>query len=366
MPVDCLSPISAPAPIEAPEKIAARLLAYYDGAARSLPWRAPPGTNAADPYRVWLSEIMLQQTTVVAVIPYFERFTGRWPTVADLAAAAESDVMSAWAGLGYYARARNLIACARAVMADHGGTFPGSEDGLRTLPGIGAYTAAAIAAIAFGQRAVVVDANVERVVARLFAIDTPLPAGRTAIRTAAGRITPDARSGDFAQAMMDLGSAICTPRSPRCGECPLAIGCAAQLSDDPARYPVKPPKAARPEHRGTAWWIESRGAVWLIRRPARGLLGGMRALPSSVWGERAGGTHPFPGPWRALASPVRHVFTHFALELDIACVTIDGDPPAMLGDEGGWWPVDRIAQAGLPTLFARAALAAMAARDKGD
>lgn len=359
MVVDCLSPVSEPLPFGAPEEFAARLLPHYDANARRLPWRMPPGSNAADPYRVWLSEIMLQQTTVAAVIPYFETFTRRWPTVADLAAAEESDVMSAWAGLGYYARARNLIACARAVMADHGGIFPGTEQGLRALPGIGAYTAAAIAAIAFGQRAVVVDANVERVVARLFGIASPLPRARPEVRAAADLITPDLRSGDFAQAMMDLGSAICTPREARCGECPLQGNCAAQLSGDPTRLPVKARKAARPEHRGTAWWIESGRAVWLIRRPARGLLGGMRALPSSSWGTAADGALPFAGPWQRLTSPVRHVFTHFALELDIACVTIDDDPPVMLGDEGAWWPVDRIEEAGLPTLFARAAVLAI-------
>ncbi|HTH28113.1 MAG TPA: A/G-specific adenine glycosylase [Sphingobium sp.] len=362
--VDCLSPAPA-ARFEdiAAEGIPLRLLAHYDATARSLPWRMPPGSNAADPYRVWLSEIMLQQTTVAAVIPYFETFTRRWPTVADLAAAADADVMSAWAGLGYYARARNLIACARSIMADHGGRFPDTEDGLRTLPGIGAYTAAAIAAIAFGRRAVVVDANVERVVARLCAIERPLPAARPDIRAAADAVTPALRSGDFAQAMMDLGSAICTPRAPRCGECPLRSCCAAQLTDDPARFPVKAPKAARPEHRGTAWWIERQGAVWLIRRPARGLLGGMRALPGSSWGKAADGALPFAGDWRRLASPVRHIFTHFALELDIACVTIDADPPVELGEEGGWWPVARICEAGLPTLFARAAAAAIKGED---
>jgi A/G-specific adenine glycosylase len=362
MVVDCLSP----EPVASPDIIAKGLLDHYDANARRLPWRMPPGSNGADPYRVWLSEIMLQQTTVAAVIPYFEAFTRRWPTVADLAAADDAEVMSAWAGLGYYARARNLIACARAVTADHGGMFPATEEGLRALPGVGAYTAAAVAAIAFGQRAVVVDANVERVIARLFAIAAPLPGARTAIRAAADVITPDMRSGDFAQAMMDLGSAICTARSPRCEACPLRSGCAAQLSGDPARFPVKAPKAARPEHRGTAWWIESGGGVWLIRRPARGLLGGMRALPSSPWGTGLDGALPLAGDWCRLSMPVRHVFTHFALELDIACITVEDDPPAVLGEEGGWWPVERIGEAGLPTLFARAAVAVSEFRTRGE
>src|SRR5690606_25958797 len=280
------------------------------------------------PYRVWLSEIMLQQTTVAAVAPYFARFTQRWPTVADLAGAADADVMAAWAGLGYYARARNLLACARAVARDHGGTFPDTEEGLRALPGVGAYTAAAVAAIAFRRRAVVVDANVERVVARLFAIATPLPAARPEIRAAAAiafrrravvvdanvervvarlfaiatplpaarpeiraaadRITPDARAGDFAQAMMDLGATLCTPRNPACGICPLREDCAAFLTADPAAFPVKAAKKARPHRHGHVWWIErADGHVWLVRRPDKGLLGGMRALPSSDWSAAA-------------------------------------------------------------------------------
>lgn len=338
-------------------EIAVRLLAHYDRTARDLPWRARPGSNGADPYRVWLSEIMLQQTTVAAVIPYFRTFISRWPTVEALAAADEAEVMAAWAGLGYYARARNLIACARAVAYEHGGAFPDTQEALRALPGIGAYTAAAIAAIAFGRRAVAVDANVERVVARLFAIEDILPAARGAIRAAADSITPDMRSGDFAQAMMDLGSSICTARSPRCMACPLTEACAGFAAGEPARFPVKPPKAARPRLVGSAWWIERQGAVWLVRRPARGLLGGMRALPTSDWLPEAGRLVPFEADWRWLARPVVHVFTHFALDLGIAATVIDGEPPAGLGAEGGWWPIGRLEEAGLPTLFARAARA---------
>jgi A/G-specific adenine glycosylase len=335
--------------------MAAMLLGHYDRTARTLPWRAPPGSNAAAPYRVWLSEIMLQQTTVAAVIPYFEKFTRVWPTVHDLAAAPEADVMAAWAGLGYYARARNLIACARAVVADHGGRFPETEVALRNLPGVGAYTAAAVAAIAFGERAVVVDANVERVTARLFAIEEPLPGARPAIRAAADIITPSARCGDFAQAMMDLGAGICTPRSPKCGECPLKAHCRAFASGDPARLPVKAPKAVRPEMKGSAWWIEKDKAVWLIRRPPQGLLGGMRALPGSDWTAHGSDVLPFTGAWTAVPGVVRHVFTHFALELTTHRVTVTIDPPAALGAEGSWWPLDRIGEAGLPGLFDRVA-----------
>ena len=217
--------------------IAEKLLEWYDRNARRLPWRVPRGGGTADPYRVWLSEVMLQQTTTAHAAPFFAAFTERWPTVQALAGAPEADVMAAWAGLGYYSRARNLVACAREV-AKRGG-FPDNEDELRRLPGLGAYTAAAVAAIAFGKRAVVIDANVERVVARLFAIGEPLPGGKPAIRAAAEQITPDLRAGDFAQAMMDLGATICTPRDPRCLLCPLAAECAGRAAGDPARYPVK-------------------------------------------------------------------------------------------------------------------------------
>ena len=345
-----------------PQKIAEDLLAHYDVHARRLPWRAPPGANTADPYRVWLSEVMLQQTTVAAVGPYFAKFTTRWPTVESLAAADDADVMAAWAGLGYYARARNLLACARAIAQQHGGVFPDDEEGLRALPGVGAYTAAAVAAIAFGRRAVVVDANVERVVARLFAIDTPLPAARSAIRAAADSITPDARAGDFAQAMMDLGATICTPRNPACAICPLRQDCAAFRTADPAFFPVKAARKAKPHRLGHGWWIErADGHVWLIRRPAKGLLGGMRALPSSDWGDAPDSAPPVVARWNTLAEPVGHVFTHFSLALTIhvAHVAEESMPPG----EGEWWPLDQLDDAGLPTLFRRAASAAMKERD---
>ena len=326
------------------------LLDWYDRHARDLPWRAPPGAPAPDPYSVWLSEVMLQQTTVAAVKPYFATFTERWPDVEALAAAPEEEVMAAWAGLGYYSRARNLVKAARAVAARGG--FPDSEAGLKELPGLGDYTAAAIAAIAFDRRAVVVDANVERVVARLFAVDTPLPKARKAIRAHADTITPQSRAGDFAQAMMDLGSAICTARDPKCLLCPLADRCAARAEGDPARYPVKPPKKAKPVRRGTAYWIEREGAVWLVTRPANGMLGGMRALPDDGWSARADGSGepPWAGEWMS-AGMVRHGFTHADLELSVMRLEAAGEPVG----EGEWWPIDRLDQAGLPTLFAKAA-----------
>ena len=326
------------------------LLDWYDRHARDLPWRAPPGTPPPDPYRVWLSEVMLQQTTVAAVKPYFEAFIRRWPDVAALAAAPEDDVMAAWAGLGYYSRARNLVKCARAVAA-RGGS-PTTETELRELPGLGAYTAAAVAAIAFAQRAVVVDANVERVVARLFAIETPMPAARKPIRVAADAITPARRAGDFAQTMMDLGSSVCTAREPKCLLCPLAKACKARATGDPARLPVKAPKKPKPLRRGRAFWIEREGEVWLVRREGKGMLGGMRALPDDGWSARADGTGeaPMPGTWES-AGVVRHVFTHAALELSVVVQRNAPAPDA----QGEWWPIDRIDDAGLPTLFAKAA-----------
>lgn len=338
--------------------VATPLLGWYDTHARVLPWRAPPGTPLPEPYRVWLSEVMLQQTTTAAVIPYFDAFTERWPTVQALARADEAEVMAAWAGLGYYARARNLLACAREV-AESGGAFPDSEDELRKLPGIGAYTAAAVAAIAFGKRAVAVDANVERVVARLFAIEAPLPGGRLALRQAADRITPAERVGDFAQAMMDLGATICTSRAPRCLLCPLAETCAARASGEPERYPVKSPKRSKPVRQGKAFWIERDDAVWLVRRPGNGMLGGMRALPDDGWNARTDGIipPPLPGPWDA-AGAVNYTFSHFALELHLS-VYSGGDWASLDGNQGEWWPLDRLDAAGLPTLFAKAARLAL-------
>ncbi len=324
-----------------------RLLAHYRGNARRLPWRALPGEAPPDPYRVWLSEVMLQQTTVAAVTPRFNRFVARWPTVEALAAAPDTEVLSEWAGLGYYARARNLIACARQVAAQGG--FPTSEAELRALPGIGGYTAAAIAAIAFGGRAVVVDTNVERIVARLNGLDLPIVEARPRIREMADEMTPAERAGDFAQAMMDLGATICRPRAPDCPACPLNADCAAFASGDPEAFPVRAARRERPLRHGIARWIERDGAVWLVRRPARGMLGGMAALPGPEWT-----TNPLPPDGAPLAR-LRHVFTHFALDFTIVAAS---KPQG----EGWWQPADRLAEAGLPTLYRRAAEIVLARR----
>ena len=330
------------------------LLDWYDAHRRDLPWRAKPG-EAVDPYRVWLSEVMLQQTTVAAVTPRFLAWTARWPDFASLAAADDADVMAAWAGLGYYARARNLVKAAKAVVSDHGGEFPRTEVELRALPGLGAYTAAAVAAIAFGERAVVVDANVERVVARLFAIQTPLPAARPAIRVAADSITPDDRAGDFAQAMMDLGSGICTTRAPKCLLCPIRAFCEGFAQGAPERLPVKAKKAAKPQRYGTIFWLERDGQVLLVRRPDQGLLGGMRAFPTGPWGEAAPGFEDAPAQadWRMLDATVAHGFTHFDLQLTLAVTTVEAHQPRV-PTASKWWPIDELDTAGLPTVFAKA------------
>jgi len=339
--------------------VSAKLLDWYDSHARDLPWRQRPGAPPPDPYRVWLSEVMLQQTTTAAVAPYFAKFTETWPTVEALAAAPEEEVMAAWAGLGYYSRARNLVKCAREV-AERGG-FPETEAELQKLPGLGAYTAAAVAAIAFGQRAVVVDANVERVVARLFAIREPLPASRPIIRKATGSITPEKRAGDFAQAMMDLGATICTARDAKCLLCPLSADCRARAEGDPLELPVKAKKKPKPSRTGTAFWIERDEQVWLVKRPGTGMLGGMRALPDDGWSARGDGEGdpPVSGAWKA-AGVVRHGFTHFDIELGVAVHA--GSAPSPDG-EGEWWPVETIEDAGLPTLFAKAARLVLTERD---
>jgi len=331
-----------------PTHVAPHLLAWYDGHARALPWRSPPGTPPPDPYRVWLSEVMLQQTTVAAVRPRFAAWVARWPTLDSLAAAPDDAVMAAWAGLGYYARARNLLKCARAVVERHGGAFPDTEAGLLALPGLGDYTAAAVAAIAFGRRAVVVDANVKRVVARLFA-----DAGGS-VRELADTITPDERAGDFAQAMMDLGSGVCTPRAPKCLLCPLRADCAGFASGDPEAYPARAAKAAKVELRGTLFWLERGDSVLLVRRPASGLLGGMRALPSGVWRPDDPGLDGAPAgaAWRWLDEGVVHVFTHRRLTCRLAAGRVERQDVEV---DGEWWPVADLPSAGLPTLFARAA-----------
>jgi A/G-specific adenine glycosylase len=333
--------------------IAAKLLAWYDRHARTLPWRSLPGAATPDPYRVWLSEVMLQQTTVAAVKPHYERFLTRWPTVEALAATEDAALMAAWAGLGYYSRARNLLACARAVVAEHGGRFPGSAAELRRLPGIGDYTAAAVAAIAFGEPAAVVDGNVERVIARLFALDS-----KAAVRAQAAVLTPAERPGDYAQAMMDLGATICTPRNPACAICPVRSDCRAFAEGRPEAYPVKPLKAARPHRRGFAFWAEAGGHVLLVTRPAKGLLGGMRALPTGDWNETPSlSDAPFAADWRIVEPPVRHVFTHFSLDLTVACASV-----SRANGIGEWWPIERLGEAGLPTVFDKAARLALRER----
>ena len=319
-----------------PANAAKRLIEYYLGHARPLPWRAMPGEPPPDPYRVWLSEVMLQQTTVAAVAPRFERFVARWPTIANLAAASDDDILAEWAGLGYYARARNLIACARQVAAL--GSFPSTEPALRALPGIGEYSAGAIAAIAFGRDAVVVDTNVARVAARLGGLEQPT---RREIRARVAAMTPPGQAGDFAQAMMDLGATICRPRAPDCPICPLRSDCAAWASGTPETFPAAKAKKTRPQRHGIAEWIERDGAVWLVRRPPKGLLGGMPGLPGNQWT-----IEPVAPAAKPLAT-IRHVFTHFALDLAV----VSANRPS---GEGWWQPLDRLGEAGLPTLYRRA------------
>lgn len=300
---------------------AAVLLVWYDRHRRHLPWRAAPGERA-DPYRVWLSEIMLQQTTVKAVGPYYAKFLARWPDVSALARANLSEVLSAWAGLGYYARARNLHACAQAVADLHAGVFPDEEGALRTLPGIGTYTSAAIAAIAFGRKATPVDGNIERVIARLFAVEEALPGSKPTIRTLAEQLTPESRAGDFAQAMMDLGATICTPRRPACSLCPLNDGCLARVRGDQETFPRKTAKAEGKLRRGAAFVAVRADATILLRtRPEKGLLGGMTEVPTTAWSGdfdlEARPHMPLKGSWRKRPGTVSHVFTHFPLELAV-------------------------------------------------
>jgi A/G-specific adenine glycosylase len=322
-----------------------RLLQHYVDKSRSLPWRSPPGSPPPEPYRVWLSEVMLQQTTVAAVTPRFERFLARWPSVEALAAAADEEVLSEWAGLGYYARARNLIACAREVAARSG--FPTTEAELRKLPGVGDYTAAAIAAIAFGRSAVVIDSNVERVMARLNGLERP---AKSQLRQAVAAMTPARSAGDFAQAMMDLGATICRPRAPLCGECPLSGNCAGFASGTPELFPARRPKRAKPVRHGIAHWIERDGAVWLVRRPPNGLLGAMPALPGGEWtGDKR--------PAGVVLGRVRHGFTHFALELDIVA---SDDAPV----DGWWQAIATLDGAGLPTLYRHAVNAVLGSRGR--
>jgi A/G-specific adenine glycosylase len=335
------------------------LLAWYDRHRRKLPWRAPPGERA-DPYRVWLSEIMLQQTTVKAVAPYYARFLARWPDLAALAAAPLDDVLRAWAGLGYYARARNLHACARAVVERHDGIFPESEADLRQLPGIGAYTAAAIAAIAFDAPAAPVDGNIERVIARLFAIETPLPVAKAEISRLAQALAPPCRSGDFAQAMMDLGATICTPKTPACALCPWTGACAAYTRGDAEMFPRRVPKREGALRRGAAFVVRRADGFVLVRtRPEKGLLGGMTEVPTTEWTKDFDDSVALRSTphfalrksptWRRTIGIVRHVFTHFPLELTVYTTDVRARTPAP--KETRWIAISELAGEALPSLM---------------
>lgn len=343
----------------------ARILAWYDHNARILPWRKPPG-EFADAYHVWLSEIMLQQTTVVTVRPYYEKFLTNWPSVKDLAAAPLDEVLSAWAGLGYYARARNLHKCAKMVCEDFGGHFPDEEEILLMLPGVGAYTAAAIASIAFGKAAVVVDGNIERIVSRVFRLQEALPKARPALKELAATVSPKKRAGDFAQAMMDIGATICTPKKPKCPDCPVSSHCAAFAAEDPEAFPKKAPKKAKPTKRAVVLWIENdAGEILLQRREEKGLLGGMMEFPSSPWNEaettpddllqlidrfgivRSGAFIPSMGL-------VKHTFTHFHLELTPSVIKLEPEEQVMANDIY-WMKPDEFAKIALPTLMKKVA-----------
>jgi len=342
-----------------PDTVAA-LLDWYDRERRDLPWRARK-RRKPDPYAVWLSEIMLQQTTVKAVIPFFLRFLQRWPTVNDLAAAPLDDVLAAWAGLGYYSRARNLHKCAQTIARDHGGRFPETEAELRALPGIGPYTAAAIAAIAFGVPATPVDGNIERVVSRLFAVKKPLPAAKPEIKRLAATLTPQRRPGDFAQAMMDLGAAICTPRRPSCLMCPLQTDCAAHAAGIAEQLPARLGKTQRPDRYGIAFVVlREDGHVLLRRRPDAGLLGGMLEVPSTEWlddwvaTEPACAAAPVRADWWPLTGTVVHVFTHFRLELQVlrAIVPVDASLTFWADPERCRWVARRdLDTAALPSVM---------------
>jgi A/G-specific adenine glycosylase len=335
-----------------PVDLAARLLAWYDRYRRVLPWRAPKGKRA-DPYRVWLSEIMLQQTTVQAVAGYYRKFLDRWPDVRALAAAKEDDVLAAWAGLGYYARARNLHAAAKMVGNDMGGKFPLTAEELRALPGIGGYTAGAIAAIAYDERQAAMDANAERVIARLYAVETQMPKAKVGLHALGMALVPQ-RAGDFAQALMDLGSAICTPKRPACPNCPWTDECVARKRGIQESLPVKAPKAARPLKRGAAFVAQDRtGAVLLIKRPAKGLLASMLEPPLGPWTEdfpsraQALIQAPFPAEWKKRAGLVRHGFTHFELEIEVYSAELARRPKT----QGRWVLSDGLGEVALPTVM---------------
>lgn len=344
------------------------LLAWYDIHARELPWRVAPHIGKSgmrqDPYRVWLSEVMLQQTTVAAVKDYYAKFLALWPTLNDLAAAELDDVLRAWAGLGYYSRARNLKACADAIVADHGGRFPENAVALRQLPGIGDYTSAAIAAIAFGEAVPVVDGNVERVITRVMAMEMPLPEAKKPIKAVVGRLVPPDRPGDFAQALMDLGATICTPRKPACVHCPLRAYCHA-LDGDPERFPVKRAKADKPVRRGAAFVaVGPDGSVLVERRAASGLLGGMTQVPTTNWTSRQDGETsvagaPFAAKWTRCGE-VTHIFTHFELRLAVWRTDCAKKPY-----KDGWWSAPHALDGeALPTLMRKVLAEALARKER--
>ena len=334
--------------------VASAMLDWYDVHARELPWRVGPMTRAQgvlpDPYRVWLSEIMLQQTTVAAVKSYFERFTEIWPTVEALAAAPLEHVLREWAGLGYYARARNLHKCAGAIVAEHGGVFPADEEALRTLPGIGVYTAAAIAAIAFDRQATVMDGNVERVISRLFAVEDSLPRAKKTLYDLAAGLTPEQRPGDYAQAVMDLGATVCTLRSPACGICTVMALCEGRKSGIAETLPRKAPKKPKPTRHGVAYVaVRADGAILLARRPEKGLLGGMMEVPGTGWTEGSApeAAPPLAADWHA-AGEARQTFTHFHLRLTVQRANF---PLYAKPDRGDWLPRDEALAEALPTVM---------------
>ena len=355
--------VTDPASKETAAADASLLLEWYDRHHRTLPWRTSPADAALgvfpEPYHVWLSEIMLQQTTVGAVKDYFTAFLARWPTVADLAAADEDDILKAWAGLGYYSRARNLHKCARTVVDEYGGRFPETVPELKSLPGIGDYTAAAIAAIAFDEPVAVVDGNIERIIARLYRIDEALPAAKKPIKQRMGDLTPQERPGDFAQAMMDLGASLCSPKKPACALCPFTGACAAEAVGDMERYPVKAPKKEKPTRRGAAFLIRrGDGALWLIKRPGKGLLASMAAVPTTDWFDKKAGEGFDPATalekapdglaFKKKTGQVTHTFTHFHLLLDIYEAASDDARPT---PEGWWSTPQSIKGEALPTIF---------------
>ena len=349
--------------------LASRLLAWYERERRALPWRARRGV-VSDPYRVWLSEVMLQQTTVASAEPYFRAFIARWPTLEMLAAARRGEVLHAWQGLGYYARARNLHSCAQEVSRRPGARFPDNEAELARLPGIGPYSAAAIAAIAFQKRAVVVDGNVIRVMARLFAVEQPLPGARQRLYALAERLTPEHRPGDYAQAVMDLGALVCTPRRPECGRCPWGRDCLAHARGIAESLPRRAQRRPRPVRHGVAFLaLTADGRALFRRRPERGLLGGMMEVPSTPWRDEpwsmaeARGLAPLAARWRALEGAVRHTFTHFRLELEVLTGRPEAEPTA---HAGVWHPLERVGELALPTVMKKVLHHAGAAFDLPD